>query len=108
MKNLVQAGKTITVPAPFTVESGWVVLLGDLVGIAAGDAETSEPLDLQLEGCFSLPKVSEDVITAGQLVGWNSGEAAVTNVESEMDAIIGHAVEARGVGQGLIVVRLRN
>jgi predicted RecA/RadA family phage recombinase len=108
MKNYVQPGRTVTVPAPYAVESGWLVLLGDLVGIVARDAEMGEPCDLALEGCFSLPKASADVITAGQLVGWDSTASQVTTVESEMDALIGHAVEAAGSGVGLITVRLSN
>jgi predicted RecA/RadA family phage recombinase len=108
MRNFVQPGKTITVPAPYNIESGWVVLLGDLVGVAAGDAQTGQPLDLTLEGVFSLPKASADVITAGAMVGWDSANSQVTTVESEQDALIGHAVQAAGSGVGLINVRLSN
>ena len=65
MKNFVQAGKNITVPSPGNITGGSVVVIGSIVGVAAGDASTAQPLDIVAEGVFDLPKVEAMAITIG-------------------------------------------
>jgi predicted RecA/RadA family phage recombinase len=105
MRNFVQPGRTITIPAPFTLEPGYVVIVGDLAGVSAGAAETGAPADIVLEGVFQLAKESAAVLTVGELALWDGNR--VVNSESEGDAI-GHVVEAAGVGVTTVKVRLSN
>lgn len=102
----IQPGRVITVPAPFNVESGWLVVIGDLAGVAAGDALSGEPLDLALEGVFSLQKDSAAVLTVGQ-VAW-AADGEIVESESDGDAPVGHVVEAAGAGVTTVKVRLSN
>lgn len=59
MKNYVQRGDTITVVASATTVGGAVVAIGDLIGIAAGDAALGEPLDVVTVGVFDLVETPE-------------------------------------------------
>lgn len=104
MKNYIQPGDTLTVPAPATIASGEGVIIGELFGVAAGDAESGADFDFVTRGVFSLPKDSADVIAVGARVGWDAGNKRVTT--DAPDAWIGHATEARGNGATEIPVRL--
>ena len=65
MKNYIQKGDNITIASPGTVASGDVVLVGALFGIAAGDAEIGDDLDIVTRGVFDMPKHSTDAYDAG-------------------------------------------
>ncbi len=104
MKNYIQPGDTITVPAPANIASGEGVLLGDLFGVAAGAAASGADLDLVTRGVFELPKDAADTITLGQTVGWDVANKRVT--DDAPNAWIGHAVEAAGVASTSIKVRI--
>ena len=50
--NFIQPGDCLTIPAPAAVASGGVVIAGTIVGIAAGDAESGESVDVVDYGSF--------------------------------------------------------
>lgn len=106
MKNHVQPGNTITIPSPATYASGDIVILGDLAGVAAGDAPTGEDLDLTLVGVFDLPKVETDAIAIGQPV-FASGGVVTTDDDSGANPLLGHAVTAAPNPSGFVHVRLK-
>ena len=107
MRNYIQAAKTVTIPAPATVASGEVVIAGSLVGIAAGDAASGALVDVSLEGVFSLPKVSADVVTVGLPLYYDAGTDLVTIDDDEGgNPRLGTAVAAAGAGVGSVKVRL--
>jgi predicted RecA/RadA family phage recombinase len=58
MKNYVQPGNTITIPAPVAVMGGDVLIVGELKGVVAGDAELGMSCDVSVTGVFRLPKVA--------------------------------------------------
>ena len=58
MKNYVQVGRVLTVPAPVAVLGGEALVIGDLKGVASGDAEAGASVDLHVEGVFRLPKIA--------------------------------------------------
>ena len=64
--NFVQPGDTLTIPAPADVLSGGVVIAGTIVGIAAGDADSGDTVDVHVTGVFTLPKVGADAFTLGE------------------------------------------
>ena len=70
MQNFVQEGKTITVTSPGIVKSGDGVLVQNTFGIAAFDANLGDPLELVLEGVFTLPK-NPGMIAQGTRVFWD-------------------------------------
>lgn len=107
MRNYVQAGDNITVTAAAAATSGQGVLVGNLFGIAAGDAAIGEALDLVTVGVFAMPKVSTDVLAVGDAVYWDDTAKLVTADDaSGANAEIGLAVTAAGNPSGSVNVRL--
>ncbi|MBI4212051.1 MAG: DUF2190 family protein [Deltaproteobacteria bacterium] len=70
MQNFVQEGNTITVTSPAIVKSGDGVVVQNTFGIAAHDANLGDPLELVLEGVFTLAK-APGLITQGTRVFWD-------------------------------------
>lgn len=95
MKNFVQPGDIVSVTAPATVVAGAGVLVGSLFGVAINDAASGSPVNIAVQGVFTLPKVSAETWTVGQLLYWNG--TAVTNVAST-NKIIGASLAAVGSG----------
>ena len=105
MKNYVQPGNNVTVPSPAAAVSGEVVVIGTLVGIAAGDAATGADLDLVTEGVFTLPKVSALAIAIGDLIYYD-GATKLVNKTAAGNTRIGLAVTAAANPSGTVQVRL--
>ena len=107
MRNYVQKGENITVTAAAAATSGEGVLIGNLFGIAAGDAAIGEALDLVTVGVFTMPKVSTDVLAVGDMVYWDAANSLVTADDaSGANELIGLAVTAAGNPSGTVNVRL--
>lgn len=79
MKNFVQPGDCVTVPAPATVASGDGVQVGQLFGVAAADAASGADVAIKTTGVFDLPKTSAQEWTVGALVYWTGTEATTTS-----------------------------
>ena len=107
MKNFVQAGSALTIPAPAAVASGDVVLVGNIIGIANGAAASGADLDVTTTGVFSIAKVAGDAFTIGATVYFNTTSKLATTTASGNTAI-GTAVAAAGVGVALVKVRLKS
>ena len=106
MKNAVQDGRVITVPAPAGgISSGSGLMIGDLFGVAAYTATEGEPLELVTTGVFSLPKVSSAVFTLGSRVAWDVA-ANLVDVPDSGRRPLGIAVEAAGNGTATVSIRL--
>jgi len=76
--NYVQEGKVLpyTVPASTTITSGQVVRVGNILGVALGGGTTGDMIQVQIEGVFSVPKVSAAVIAVGESLTWDASAAA--------------------------------
>lgn len=84
--NYLGAGKTLeyTNASPSArVASGAVVVVGSCVGVALGDIEPQATGAVALEGVFSIPKVADQPLSAGQIVGWDSAQARTTAALSD-------------------------
>lgn len=53
MKNYVQPGDVLTLTAPANVSSGALVAVGQIIGVAAGDALTATNVQVKTTGVFS-------------------------------------------------------
>lgn len=107
MKNQVQRGDNITVTATASVKSGEGVLMGNLFGIAAGDAAIGEPLDLVTVGVFRMDKVEADVFTVGARAYWDEAAKLVTTDDDTGNNFeIGLAVINAANPSGAVNVRL--
>lgn len=106
MKNHIQKGEVITVPAPIGgVASGEGVIIGNIFGIAAYAAAVGEPVELATIGVYQLPKATAAVLTVGARVAWDN-TAKNINVPGTGRFLMGIATEAAGNGITSVAVRL--
>lgn len=105
MKNYVQRGDTLSIPAPADVESGEIVISGSIIGVAAGDALTGETVDVDTVGVFDLPKVSALAISVGNIVYYDAATGLV-NKTSSGNTKVGVAVTAAANPSASVNVRL--
>jgi predicted RecA/RadA family phage recombinase len=105
MKNYVQKGENLTVPAPADVLSGEGVLVGSIFGIAAETALSGADVDLVTEGVFDMPKVSALAIAIGDKVYFDAATKLV-NKTSSGNTLIGVATTAAANPSGSVNVRL--
>jgi len=105
MKNYVQRGDTLTFTTPITVDSGEIVKMGEILGIAANDAELGESLDVTVTGVFDLSKVAADEFAVGDPVYYDEAENLVTSEPTE-NPRIGVATTVAAAASGFVNVRL--
>lgn len=105
MKNFVQNGVNLTLPAPANVLSGEGVIVGSIFGVAAGGALSGEDVDLVTNGVFTLPKVSALAIAIGDKIYWDN-TAKLVNKTASGNTLIGVAVTAAANPSGTVEVRL--
>ncbi len=107
MKNFIQAGVNLTLPAPYAVVSGGGALIGKVFGIAAGDADNGADVDLVTTGVFELPKVSTDEFAVGAAAYWDDATKLVTADDAMgANSRIGVAVTAAANPSASVQVRL--
>lgn len=80
MKNYVQTGTNLTLPAPRALTSGEGCLVGAIFGIAAETVDAGQDVDLVTQGVFALPKPQADVFAAGDGAYWDSAAKLATLV----------------------------
>jgi len=105
MKNYVQKGENLTLPAPYAVQSGGGVKTGLVFGVAAGTAANGATVDLVTVGVFDLAKVSTDAFLIGAAVHWDDTAKLCTSTTSGNQKI-GVAVVAAANPSGTVAVRL--
>jgi predicted RecA/RadA family phage recombinase len=105
MRNYVQPGVSITVTATAAASSGDGVKVGNLFGIASGDAAIGEKLVLTTEGVFEMPKVSANTFDVGALAYWDDAAKVITSTASG-NTRVGLTVTTAGNPSGSLNVRL--
>jgi len=106
MRNYVEPADTITIAAPAVTgcKSGDVVIVGNLVGVAVGDAVAGAEIELALTGAYSLPK-GAGALNQGTVVTW-SGTAVET--AGAGDLCLGVVIKDAIAEDTTAVVRLGN
>jgi len=84
MKNFVQEGNVLTLPAPYDVASGGGFQVGALFAIATTDAASGTPVEGSMKGVFTLPKTSAQAWAVGVRVYWDD-----TNKRCDSDSTKG-------------------
>jgi predicted RecA/RadA family phage recombinase len=106
MKNFVQPGEIITVPAPTGgANSGDGVLVGSLFGVATYSAPSAAPLEIVTEGVFDLPKAATIAFAVGDRVYWDATANNATSTTTG-NKWVGIATEAALGSAGTARVRL--
>jgi len=97
MKNYVQDGNTVTVPAPANVVSGQGVRVGDIFGVAMHDASSGALLELRVTGIVRLRKAT-GTINPWVRVFWDNTAQRVTTTATGNLCIGYHADTAANTG----------
>ena len=106
MKNHIQKGDVITVPAPAGgITSGEGMIVGNIFGIAAYTSAEGDPLELAITGVYKLPKATAAVLTVGARVAWDN-TAKNINVQGAGRFPVGIATEVAENGITSVAVRL--
>lgn len=106
MKNFIQPGVNVTVPAPVGgAVSGTPYLIGSLFGIASATVDAGADLSLVTEGVFQVTKVSAQAWTLGQRVYWDDTAKNFTTTVGS-NTLVGVAVAAAANPSATGIVRL--
>lgn len=106
MKNFIQPGNTITLPAPAAVTSGAGILVGAIFGIAAHDSGSGEPVETVTIGVFDLNKIGSEAWSVGDKIYWDDTSKRATRVATD-NTLIGVALGAVGSGANETTGRVR-
>jgi len=106
VKNSIQYGDTLALPAPYAVASGGGALIGAIFGVAVTALANGETGSFQLVGVYSLPKAS-GAATLGARAYWDNTNKNVT-ATSTSNTLIGVFVAAYASGDTSANVRLNN
>jgi len=106
MKNYIQPGKTITLPAPYAVSSGDGLLVGAIFGVASANSAIGETVEASLVGVFDLKKAASQAWAVGDKIYWDNTAKEATKTATGNTAI-GVAVEAVGNAASETIGRLR-
>src|SRR5262245_39699632 len=84
MKNFIQPGKTVTLPAPYALASGEGFLIGKIFAVANGSAAAGVDVEGVTEGVFALPKVvtTPEAWVIGDAIYWDAVQKACTIVST--------------------------
>ena len=91
MRNYVQPGDSITVPAPAATASGDIVTIGALTGIASTNAASGDDVALSVRGVFDLPKVAAEILSIGDEVEVASGEVTALAAGTKIGVVVADA-----------------
>jgi predicted RecA/RadA family phage recombinase len=94
VKNFIEMGDTLTVPAPSGgVLSGGVVIIGSLIGVAGSTAAATVNVAVKTKGVFEFPKVSAQAwATVGLPIYWDAAVPNATTTSSG-NTLIGYNTE---------------
>lgn len=113
MKNYVQPGNNLTVAAPYDVDSGQGVLIGQIFGIACGDAANGAEVDISTVGVFDIAKPANVVFAVGEAVYFDTSAKQAraagdtdSNSAGDYEAQIGVCVQAAGATASTVRVKL--
>lgn len=95
MKNFVQTGDMVTVPAPYGLSSGMAVLVGSLFGVAACNAALGTSVDIKRKGVFDIMALTTDVADVGTKMYWDNTNKRVTT-SSAGNTLVGCLTVAKG------------
>lgn len=91
MRNYVQPGDGITVAAPGPIQSGDIVTIGALIGVAATDAGAGDDVSLALRGVFDLPKAGAEILALGDEVEVAAGEVTALDAGTKIGVVVADA-----------------
>lgn len=94
MKNYIQPGESLTIPAPANTVSGAGVNAGVLFGVAQHTALSGADLSIATSGVFELAKTSAQAWTVGAAIYFIPGTGLCTTTATTGNLLIGVAAVA--------------
>ena len=105
-KNFIQEGEVLTIPAPYALTSGDVVIAGDIIGVALSDAASGASVDVHVdEGVWGIAKVAADAFALGDPVYYDS-TAKLGTATATGNTKIGTAIAAAAAGSATVNTRI--
>lgn len=104
MKNYIQPGETLTLTAPYDVESGDGLLVGSLFGVAKGKALNGAEVEAALCGVYSLKKDVSVPVQGGKAYWDNTAKKVTSTVATNVH--IGYYAKAALTGDAEVAVKL--
>lgn len=105
MTNYVQDGTRINFTAGADTAAGAGVLIGVRLGVACDAVLNGATGVAAMEGVFTLPKLSTDVVAIGVLLYWDNTNKRIT-VTSSGNTLAGYAFEAAGNGTATVKIKI--
>lgn len=99
MKNFVQPGDVVSVPAPYNVAAGVGCLVGSLFGIAVNTALATAAVEIATRGVFDVLKAGSQDWAIGARVYWDDTAKNFTTTAST-NKLVGVAMSVVGSGAG--------
>lgn len=107
MKNFIQDGKSLTLAAPYAVDSGKGAQIGaNLFGVAAVTLANGVVGEFVTEGVFELTKIASQAWVVGDKIYWDNTNKWCTKVAST-HLCIGVAIEAVASGAGDVLGKVK-
>lgn len=108
MQNYIQTSNSIDTILDKEIKGGDLVIIEDIIGIAATDGDGESLATVSTAGVFALPKASEE-IQQGKVVYWNIANKKVTlDDDSGTNPAIGFCWRTAGINEGEVQVALKN
>lgn len=105
MKNYIQDGEVLTLPAPYDVASGAGALVGAIFGVAQAAALSGAPAALVTRGVIDLATVTNAQMAIADVLYWDNTAKLVTK-STTGNTKIGVATSAKVTTGGTVNVRL--
>lgn len=105
--NYVQEGDVIDYPntSGATISSGTAFLIGLWLAVALADIANNATGSAAIEGVFTVPKLSTDVVAIGVALYWDNTNKRLTTTASG-NTLAGKAVAAAGSGVATVKIKL--
>ncbi|MGT2507906.1 DUF2190 family protein [Cupriavidus basilensis] len=105
MKNFVQCGDTLTITAPYALNSGDAVLVGKIFGVAVANIANGADGEVITEGVFDVTALSTDTPAQGAVLYWDTVNKRLTTT-SAGNTRVGVATVAKANGVTTARIRL--
>ena len=103
---MIQKGEALNVILTAIVLSGDVVVMSDMVGIAATSGAIGDEIAVSVEGVFALPKAAGTALAQGKRVYWDATALAVVAVATAPNVQVGYVAYAAAAAALTVSVTL--
>jgi predicted RecA/RadA family phage recombinase len=104
-----QDGDVIGVVAAAAIASGDMVKQGAFIGVALGDAAIGETAQVKLNGVFSVPCLSTDVVAQGDLLYFDVADGWVKlDDETGANSLAGKAFASKAAAITTVEIKLES